>query len=155
MLLATDKPLAVLALDPGERTGWARADVQPDGSWQDIRQGVHALKDMALALDRNFRDYDLVIYETWRLYPHKAKAMIGNDMQPSQMVGIIRFLGWQYPDVQLVSQGASTKTTADKTMPEWLAERFTHSSEEHDRDALRHLWFWTWKNYPIHKGVAA
>jgi hypothetical protein len=137
----------VLAIDPGERVGWARASMDaglmPGHGGAELVQGVTPLKDFALKLGEVFGDYDTVIYETWRLYPHKAKALIGNDMQPSQLVGIIRYLGWINPQVKLVSQGADTKTLADKAYGSWLAPRFALSTEEHDKDALRHLvWYW-------------
>lgn len=147
----------VLAIDPGERVGWARAVLHPDGvlRWtdpdtegtcpgvRDVVQGVTPLKDFALKLGEVFGEYDTVVYETWRLYPHMAKKLIGNDMQPSQMVGIIRYCAWLNPKVKLVSQGADTKNLADNAYGAWLAPRFELSTEEHDKDALRHLvWYW-------------
>lgn len=140
--------LKVIAIDPGERTGWARATVV-DGVIGEPVHGVSALQDFALKLGQVISDYDVVIYETWRLYPHMARKMIGNDMQPSQLVGIIRYLGWTNPGVKLVSQGANIKDYADKTMPEPWQERMAVASEEHDQDALRHLWYWYWRAFVV------
>jgi hypothetical protein len=143
------KPLRVIAIDPGERTGWATGTVrsepgdEPDIS--DLNQGVHPLRDFALGLHKNAHKYDVIAYETWRLYPGMAKRMIGNDMQPSQLVGIIRLQGWLHPNVQLVSLGATVKQIADKTMPDWLRDRKEQSSEEHDKDALDLLWYFAWR----------
>src|SRR4051812_11884394 len=67
------EPLHVIALDPGERVGWARARVNPDGTWDDMTHGITALKDMALALHKNVTKYDVVIYETWRLRADEAR----------------------------------------------------------------------------------
>jgi hypothetical protein len=148
----------VLAIDPGERVGWARAELCPEGALKllspvgfrlpgidaaTLVQGVTPLKDFALKLGAVIGEYDTVVYETWRLYPHKAKALVGNDMQPSQLVGIIRYLAWMNPKVKLVSQGANIKDMADRAYGAWLAPRFALSTEEHDKDALRHLvWYW-------------
>lgn len=136
----------ILAIDPGERVGWARARVGPD-SFALIDQGVTPLKDFALKLGTSLGNYDTVIYETWRLYPEAAKFMIGNDMQPSQLVGMIRYISWLHPKVKLVSQGASIKTTALKSMPEYLSEHLTLSSEQHDQDAIMHAWFYHWERH--------
>lgn len=136
----------IIALDPGERTGWAAGVWDPQaGQLGELRQGVATLKDMAMALGDRIHTYDTVIYETWRLYPHMARAMTGNDFQPVQLVGIIRFLSWQHPHIKLVSQGANIKDTALKTMPKELADRFKRSSEQHDKDALMHLWHYIWR----------
>ena len=141
--------MRVLAIDPGERVGWAHGILTPPnavGPGVEITgQGVSPLKDFALKLHEVFGEYDVVVYETWRLYPGIAKSMVGNDMQPSQLVGMIRLCGWLNPGTKLVSQGANIKKTALKTMPDWLKERMSQSSEQHDQDALMHLWFFHWE----------
>jgi hypothetical protein len=151
----------ILAIDPGERVGWASGIVYPEATVEgadgmpkeeatslDVTdQGVHQLKDFAMSLGKNIEKYDTVVYETWRLYPNMAKRMVGNDMQPSQLVGIIRYLGWIHPQINLVMQGANIKKTAEKTMPDWMIEQMTKSSEQHDQDALMHLWHYYWSKY--------
>lgn len=160
--MATEEtPLSALAIDPGERVGWANGLIHPhhfqadqSGREHDLGaglqvegQGVHDLKTFALKMFESFANYDVVIYETWRLYPGHAKAMVGNDMQPSQLVGMIRLASWLNPKVKLVSQGATIKKTATKTMPAYIKDRFALSTEQHDQDALMHLWFYCWENY--------
>lgn len=146
----------VLAIDPGERVGWAAGTV--DDGVTDITQGVHALMDFAVALDRKLDNsakklddsgggvdnYDVIVYETWRLYPAMARKMVGNDMQPAQLVGIIRFLARKH-GVRLVSQGANIKEIAMKSMPEYIKQRMVACSEQHDKDALMHLWYYAFK----------
>jgi hypothetical protein len=142
--------MKILAIDPGERVGWATGTITPDGEGHALTvtgQGVDTLRDFSLSLEQHVREADVVIYETWRLYPHMAKKMIGNDMQPSQLIGIIRFVCWKDPSVKVVTQGASIKNTALKTMPEELHERMELSTEQHDQDAIMHLWHYYWKNY--------
>lgn len=156
--------MKVLAIDPGERVGWAHGRAAPlandpdpryGGAFEVTGQGVTPLQDFALKLHEVFGDYDVVVYETWRLYPGMAKAMVGNDMQPSQLVGMIRLCGWLNPKTRLVSQGANIKNTALKTMPAWLTERMEKSSEQHDQDALMHLWHFHWTKHIATKEVAA
>lgn len=139
-------PEKVLAIDPGESVGWAWGHLDAD-SFRIAEQGVHQLKDFAVKLGTSIADYDTVVYESWRLYPGMAKRMVGNDMQPSQLVGIIRYLGWINPHVKMVTQGAAIKTTALKTMPDEVSARFERSTQQHDKDAVMHLWHYYWLNY--------
>lgn len=156
--------MRVLALDPGDRVGWARADVDPSsGTWDDFRHGITPLKDMALAAYRALVDghpetgepaYDLVVCEDWRLYPHLAKTMVGSAFPSVQFIGAVRLSCW-LSGVRMVMQGAAIKSTADKTMkvlrPE-LHEQVTTPrahDDAHDLDAIRHLWFYTYRNTDV------
>lgn len=151
------KPLRVLAIDPGEKVGWARGTVSSDLSLDD--HGIADLKPFALKLGTAIEDYDVVIYETWRLYAGHAKKMIGNDMQTSQLVGMIRFLAWQNPQVKLVGQSASIKETADKTAQgdflTLIESEPSKHDDAHDIDAIRHLWYWYWKNHIVKEATNA
>lgn len=139
----------IIAIDPGERVGWATGIVHPgdDPRLEITNQGVHALKDFALKLGESINKYDVVVYETWRLYPGFQKQMTGNDMQPSQLIGMIRYLTWITSGVKLVSQGAQIKNTAMKTMPQEIKDRMEHSTEQHDKDALMHLWYYYFRRH--------
>ena len=90
----------VLALDPGDKVGWARADVADDGTWTNLRHGITPLKPMALSVhkslcppwtggewDRTVPSYDVVVCERWALYPHMAKYMIGSEIPSAQFIG--------------------------------------------------------------------
>lgn len=134
---------SVLAIDPGERVGWATGEV--DEGLEVADHGVAPLRDFAIKLGESVSKYDVVIYETWRLRADVARKMVGNDFQPSQLIGIIRYLGWITPGVKLVSQGPQIKRTALKTMPIQIHRRMHLSSEQHDQDALMHLWYYAWK----------
>lgn len=136
----------VLVIDPGDRTGWARAVID-DGQIIEVSQGVAPLKDFALKLEKVVGSYDVIAYETWRLRPDKAKAMIGNDFQAVQLVGMVRLLAWLHPTVKLVSLGANIKETGRKVMPPILRKRLPHSTEEHDKDALDLLSYYWWDTY--------
>lgn len=142
----------IVTIDPGERTGYATGviydggDGVPEPRLEVSEHGVATIKDFALKLHEVAEGYDAIVYETWRLYPKAAQYMIGNDMQSSQMVGMIRLCAWVY-NVPVVSQGADIKETALKTMPDWMHRRMAKSSEQHDKDALMHLWFYYWDKY--------
>jgi hypothetical protein len=164
--------MRVLALDPGDKVGWARADVADDGSWIDLRHGITPLRDMALAIAesldiaygwngyddcKSHTNYDLIVIEDWRLYPQMAKTMVGSSFPSVQFIGMVKLCCW-LSSTKLVTQGASIKTTADKTMAklrpelyEMVTQSLAHDSA-HDLDAIRHLWFHTWKQvYASHE----
>jgi hypothetical protein len=160
-LSETNSSLRVLALDPGERVGWARADVDPAGNWSDMRHGITPLRDMALSMNRALvrvpehgPSYDLVIIEDWRLYPHMAQSMVGSSFPSVQFIGMVKLCCW-LSGTKLVTQGASIKSTADKTMkvlrPELyeIVTRPVAHDAGHDQDALRHLFFWTYRNTSV------
>lgn len=145
--------MKVLAIDPGEKVGWARGCVQPN-AFELEDHGIADLKPFALKLYDAIADYDAVVYETWRLYAGHAKKMIGNDMQTSQLVGMIRMAAWLNPEVKLVGQSASIKETADKTaaamcpeVSDLLAKEPGTHDDAHDMDAVRHLWYWHWSKH--------
>ena len=137
----------VLVVDPGDRTGWVRCVIE-DGEIVEgsVVQGVTPLKDFAIALGKGVGNYDRIVYETWRLRPDMAKKMIGNDFQPVQLIGVIRYLAWT-TGVKLKSLGPNTKTTGRKVMPPVLRDRLALSSEEHDKDALDLLSYYWWETY--------
>ena len=138
----------VLALDPGEKVGWARATVMPDATWTDLQHGITPLQDMALAVGKRLDDYDVLVVESFRLAATKSRSMIGSDLPTVQFIGMCRYLAWVTPTVRLVLQAPAIKRTVDKTAPEWLQEIIANEPKSHDDahnvDALRHLWHWTW-----------
>jgi hypothetical protein len=145
----------ILALDPGERVGWATATV--DGPHHELvieDHGIARLRDMAMAVYRAVvteDKYDVVIYETWRLRANKARQFAGNDFPSVQFIGMVRLACWLNPRVKLASQGPSIKSTADKVIPNQypdVARRIDNApaahDESHDTDALRHIAFYHW-----------
>ena len=138
----------VLVLDPGDRVGWARAVIEDgvilSGS---LVQGVTPLKDFAVKLGVVFDDYETVAYEHFHLRPDKAKSLIGNDFQVVQFIGIVRYLSWIHPKVQIRQISPNMKGTGRKVMPDWMRSRIPLSTEEHDKDALDLLAYYWWDKY--------
>jgi hypothetical protein len=145
----------VIALDPGNKVGWARATVLEDGTWSNMRHGITPLRDMAISLAKNLIVYDVVIVEDWRLYPNKAREMVGSSFPSVQFIGMVKLLTWLNPTVKYVTQGASVMKIAEKSLaacrPELHAQVVTPRAHDdaHDMSALLHLWYWTWRTYPI------
>lgn len=154
------KEYTLAAFDPGERTGYVVVRVCPyfkpgsnaDDGFLILDQGVLTVDEVGAKLKWLITKRDVVVYETWRLYADYAMQMIGNDMQPSQVVGMIRYATWlarreEVRAITLVAQGATVKKPAVKTMPDWLKAHMAKSSEQHDQDAIMHAWFYATKRY--------
>lgn len=142
----------VLALDPGEKVGWARAVLHEDGSWSEIRHGITPLKDMALAVASHAGEYDTVVYESFRIRPDMAKSLIGSDLQTVQFIGMVRLAVWTSEDQpRLVSQGASVQSTGLKVAPAEVQKIIKNApashDDAHDISALAHLAYYWFQNY--------
>ena len=159
----------VLALDPGDKVGWARADIDAKGRWSNMDHGIEYLKPMALQVHNQLAympsahpDYDIVICERWALYKHKAKEMVGSEIPSAQFIGMIKLSCW-LAGVPLIMQDARDVNSHDPDRPavaeasmkhfrpalsEMVTQPIAHD-EGHDLVALKHLWLYTFKNYPV------
>ena len=148
----------VLVLDPGERVGWARAEVSSDGSWTDLRHGITPLRDMAFKVHEAAKDYDVIVFEDWRLYPQQAKTMIGSTFPSVQFIGMVKLSAWM-AGTKLVTQGAAIKTNADRAMKALMPDLYevvtrpVRHDDGHDQDALRHLFYYVWRNTSLGSGA--
>lgn len=151
--------IRVLAIDPGERVGWAIGEIDPDGpSLNLVDHGISTLKEFGSALHRTVvveKNYDVVIYETWRLSGRDPHKFVGNDMKTSQLIGMIRLCAW-VSGTTLVSQPPGDKNAAlERTTKHEQAavirevlDRMPKSHDDaHDGDAIGHLWQYYWRKY--------
>lgn len=156
--------LDVVAIDPGEKVGWASGCIQ-DSRLEILNHGISHLKPFALALagrgvesgfPRPLHCYSVVIYERWRLAAYAAKEQIGSDMQSSQLVGMIRLLGWLH-NVKLVSQDPKDMVIGERCAPQCVTEILATlpkaHDESHDGSALKHLAYY-WYRHHFDPGVS-
>jgi len=141
----------LIAIDPGEMTGYAMAEWDRDTNEYTVVKWDHApWKQFLIRYAQNF-EWDVVVYEAWRLRHEEAPKLVGSDMQSSQCLGGIRLQAWLHEAV-LIEQSTQIKPFIDKRMggTEYLPGR---GGVEHHRDALRHLHYYltikkegTWVN---------
>lgn len=140
--------MKILAIDPGELVGWCRAEVDDDYQIVDYKDGITSAQAFVLKLHDSAHDYDLIIYETWRLFGSKAKTLIGNEMLTSQCIGGIKLGAW-ISGTKIIGQGPDIKKTADKICPEEWKHVIDGESSVHDEahhvDAFRHLIYYLWR----------
>jgi len=121
-------PQGLLALDPGETTGWA---FFKDGEFVEAGQFTG---------NRNFEELkskfnpDVVVFEEFRLFPWKAKQLSFNTLPAAQKIGIILYI---FKDCFLFKQSPSqVKFFFDderlKSLDLWP------KGVKHGRDAIRH-----------------
>lgn len=150
----------VLVLDPGEKVGWARAEVDDLGNWSNVNHGITPLWTMADAIakaqqvrdDANWANYDVIVCEAWRLYGSHAKTMIGSEFPSVQFIGAVKLV-CRLTQTEYVSQPASDKKVGlarlEVDYPDYyeLATRAVAHDDGHDQDALMHLAKYSFTKY--------
>lgn len=137
--------MRILAIDPGIDTGWAEGTIK-DSQVEVTRHGWTPWRAFTRSLDEKSLgpglEFDVIVYEWWRLTEKGAKVLIGSDMQSSQCIGAI----WKVADrdkIKLVSQPPAIKNTVDK----WMGGTgyLPKSDVDHNKDAIRHLYYYAMK----------
>ncbi len=138
---------SILALDPGESTGWcylSRDNEMDAGTAPKSHLSVGKLLDDL--------DPDVVVYETFNLYPGKAQKLIWNSFYPCEVIGVINY---KCALRQLISGGAGEKCVPQvikqappvKKYAGPLPQKFVDLSRkqkltEHSKDACQHLCYY-------------
>ena len=132
----------LIAIDPGEETGWATGYVHDvrltvtDSGWMDVK--TFMVKFQRVQCNPLTRK-DYVIYEAFHLRPDKARELIGSSFPTVECIGAIKTATWVHGGI-LVRQFPKHKPVIDAWMggTKYLP---TGDGVEHRRDALRHLYF--------------
>lgn len=130
----------ILALDPGESTGWCAYDTV--GNWyagtlpKDYTKVWKLLSDLSP---------DIIIFETFQLYATHARSLIGDKFYTCEVIGIVKLWQALHPFIKLLEQGASIKkysgvTTKDSTW-KTIKERNANITN-HSFDAYMHLCYY-------------
>jgi hypothetical protein len=150
----------VIATDPGGRSGWASATMEPDSfvltgsgvlredfmpDWFAEEQEIGRMDERIEVMPR----FDVFVYESWYPRPDENGSMQwiqGDNLAEAQQIGALRWIA-RASGAKIVTQHPSDKTLAVATMPDELAVLDRDSSEQHDRDARMHLWLYFWRNW--------
>lgn len=138
MYVATKKELggrlpSILALDPGESTGWCFLD-------RDNRliAGTAPKNHMAVAERLDVLNPDIVVYETFNLYPGKAQSLIWNSFYPCEVIGVILYK-CMHDKRHIVKQAPSIKKYAGPLPQKFIDYSKQEKLTEHSKDACQHL----------------
>ena len=123
--------MLILALDPGETTGYVIAEI--DGINYDIKlSGQHPNWRQLEGLI-NYWSPDAIVYEAFYLSPEIAKFKSRSTLPTVEVIGVLKYLAQKYSVRQLIAQPPSAKELV--TLPRYVAG----VSGPHARDALKHL----------------
>lgn len=141
----------ILCFDPGNHTGWCffNTDTSHIIGGTIMEQDTHRrLYDMFAQLP-----IDLVVIESFNLYPGMAQHMAWNAFYPVEVIGAIKMLCNMYGK-SYVMQKPSVKKYAGALKPELVAQVKAHADEvkrmfpnaerymEHTKDAIAHLQYY-------------
>jgi len=122
--------MRIMSFDPGESTGW----IFVDGGR--LRGGTVVKDFQEIENLINFYNPEVVVYESFRLYPGKANSMVWNDFYPVQVIGVILFI-CQQKKIPTVEQAASVKKFSGGLDQRWIDCK--DPKTEHTKDAYLHL----------------
>lgn len=144
-----EEPLTILALDPGETTGWACARILGGAfngidfeSGQELTRNMEEVASFLFfflgAPGSNAVVPDIVICEDYRVYSWKSDQHKWANLHTPKMVGAVQVLCHLYgigePVMQMAIE-AKDFCTDEKLMQWGLLKK----GERHARDAIRHL----------------
>lgn len=147
--------MSIIALDPGNSTGWVLRNDQGELIGGTIGENHKDVVDLL-----NQYDPDVVVYETFQMYPNKAQKLIWNSFYPVEVIGVIKTWVMLHPEkVQntfsdtrkrtLVGLQPSIKKYAlgNNELELWkTVDRMGRPATEHMRDAVRLLRYYERNN---------
>lgn len=137
------KHLDILALDPGESTGWCARSWAVRGS----QPGAYEYSGGTLPKDHQrvaglIRQWapQIVVLERFNLYPQMAKSLAWNSFYPCEVIGVIKYMCAEM-SIQVVEQAPSVKKYFGGFQPDWEQVKETPDFKltEHVKDAYQHL----------------
>ena len=124
---------SIMALDPGESTGWVFINTD------DKLSGGTAPKnhlEVVKLLDKY--QPEVVIIERFNLYPGMAKSLAWNSFYPCEVIGVIKCYCMQ-KGIEIVEQAPSIKKYAGELKEDWVQLKREVRTTEHTKDAYQHL----------------
>ncbi|MCM1221643.1 MAG: hypothetical protein NC548_44910 [Lachnospiraceae bacterium] len=138
---------SILALDPGESTGWCFLDRE-----NNMQAGTAPKSHISVAKLLDELDPDVVIYETFKLYPSKAQSLIWNSFYPCEVIGVIEYkcafkgmlsgTSGEHYRPKLVKQAPAVKRYAGTLPKKFAALSKETKLTEHSKDACQHLCYY-------------
>lgn len=92
--------MRLLAIDPGETTGYSIWEIpddmygRPFHPYADMSQYLVTDGELSYhhGVEELIKSVDIVVFEKFLLYAHKAKTQIGSEFITSQIIGIIKYI---------------------------------------------------------------
>ena len=130
------KSPSILTLDPGESTGWCLLTHS-----NDILAGTKPKDYLTVAQLIENASPDIVVYETFNLYPGKAQKLIWNSFYPCEVIGVIRYICTR-DAIPCLGQAPPVKKYAGPLPKKFVDLSRKERLTEHSKDACRHLCYY-------------
>lgn len=137
--------MIITCFDPGNHTGWVSYNTKN----QELIGGTFLEATMYQQIQVLFEAVkpDIVVYESFNLYPGMAKHLAWNSFYPVEIIGIIKYICW-LNGIPTEAQAPSIKKYAGKIKVEDIeclraqCNEATGPFMEHTKDALLHLMYY-------------
>lgn len=124
---------SILVFDPGESTGWVLQD-----NTGELLGGTAKKNHLEIAGLIERYAPDVVVLETFHLYPGMAKSLSWNSFYPVEVIGVIKYLCMRL-GISVVEQSPSIKRYAGGFDARWYELAKSTPTTEHTKDAYLHL----------------
>lgn len=132
--------MKVIAIDPGGTTGWAAGVLEP-GCFKFVKADSFVLWTGLGELLRS--EPHLVLLEDFRIFPGKGRALAGAVLVAPQVIGVVRYLCQEQSITCLMRQASMKVIHPPPRDKAWIGMFLRDRKNEHERDALRHLYsYW-------------
>lgn len=133
--------MRVMVLDPGESTGYLVVDLE-SSNYQIVAGGTLPKDHVEVNQSILHHKPDLIVYETFHMYPGKAKALSWNSFYPCEVIGVIKLTA-AIVNIDTVGLAPSTKKYAGGfDNPIWKDFRSSHDYTEHTKDTWLLFQYW-------------
>ena len=123
----------ILALDPGESTGWVFCDGDAD-----LLGGTIPKDHGKVATLIQQMSPDIIVVERFNLFPHMAKHMTWNTFYPCEVIGVIKYIASML-SIIVCEQAPADKKFAGGYAQDWYNMKGAYNLSEHTKDAYLHL----------------
>lgn len=126
-----------LCIDPGGATGWAMFDDRCFPQGHGIERGVDNFAQWISECE----PCEVIIYEDFRLFGHKAIAQVGSHMEASQVIGILKLKAKEW-GAKLIPQSPQCHKLGEL----WSKRKEGAHKDSHDIVAYNHGWYYFTKH---------
>lgn len=125
---------SVLVFDPGESTGWCFRGTDGCVIGGTCKKNHEEVAGKIIALDP-----DIVVLESFKLYPQKAQSLAWNSFYPCEVIGVIKYV-CAVNSIPFIEQAPSVKKYFGGFKPDWQVLKVVSDNvTEHTKDAYMHL----------------